>query len=229
MCPPITPELPNPDSLEIPARFFWGARRPGVFSLPTSSSQRFTFQALNQWVQRYASLLHRSGIQAGDRVCLYLANSPQLIVALFGNHLLGAISVPVNSSTPSEEFRYLAEKSDFSALISDQECGSTPKLHIKPSEFWEALDGETASFPENTRADAPALLCFTSGTTARSKGVVLTHQNIKSNLGDLIQVWGLDGTGSTLAFASAFPCPRAGRGPAWLGSHGLHGPGHSEV
>ena len=160
------------------------------FSLPPSSSQQFTFQALNQWVQRYASLLHRSGIRAGDRVCLYLANSPQLIVALFGNHLLGALSVPVNSSTPSEEFRYLAGKSDLSALISDQGCGSTLKLHIKPSEFWEALDGETASFPENTRADAPALLCFTSGTTARPKGVVLTHQNIKSNLGDLIQVWG---------------------------------------
>ena len=155
-----------------------------------SSSQRFTFQTLNKWVQRYASLLHRSGIRAGDRVCLFLSNSPQLIVALFGNHLLGVISVPVNSSTPSEEFNYVAGKAEISALISGQECEFTLKLQIKPQEFWEALQTETTPFPENTRADAPALLCFTSGTTARPKGVVLTHQNIRSNLQDLIQAWG---------------------------------------
>ncbi|MGH9340919.1 MAG: AMP-binding protein [Acidobacteriota bacterium] len=78
--------------------------RPVLEFVPTSGTpQLYSFDTLNHWVECYSSLLYHSGIRRGDRIGLYLANSPQLIVSLFGNHLLGAISVPVNPAATQEE------------------------------------------------------------------------------------------------------------------------------
>ena len=167
-----------------------GRRAVLEFVSSAESSQRFTFQKLSGWIQRYASLLHRSGVRPGDRVCLFLPNSPQLIVALFGNHLLGAISVPVNPASSTEEFQYAARRSEICALVSDQDYAPNLKVRLRPSDLWQVLEEKAGEFLENTNPDTPALLCFTSGTTSRPKGVVLTHRNILSNLQDLIQVWG---------------------------------------
>ncbi len=165
-------------------------RRSAFEFVPYSGPPRsFTFRELNQWVERYACLLHLSGIRKGDRVCLFLPNSPQLIVSLFGNHLIGAISVPVNPAHSMEELAYIAERAEISALVSDHDCPFPLGLHLKPSQFWPALP-ERGDFPESQDEDCPALLCFTSGTTARPKGVLLTHRNVRSNLQDLIQAWG---------------------------------------
>ncbi len=158
------------------------------FSQPNSAPARFSFDELNGWIQRYASKLHRSGLRKGDRVGLYLSNSAELIVALFGNHLLGLITVPINPKTPPAEFRYVAEKAELSALISSADSPVPLKLALDPQELG-ALPRAADEFPENRDPDAPALLCFTSGTTARPKGVILTHTNLRSNLRDLIQVW----------------------------------------
>ena len=157
---------------------------------PPSSPQRFTFQTLNRWIERYAFLLHRSGIRKGERVCLFLPNSPQLVVALFGNHLLGVISVPVNPGSSTEEFQYVVHRAEISGLISDQDFGSNLKLKLLPKDFWQALEEKEGEFPENENPDVSAVLCFTSGTTSQPKGVILTHRNLRSNIQDLIQVWG---------------------------------------
>ncbi len=158
------------------------------FSEPDSEPVCFGFETLNNWVRRYASKLHRSGLQQGDRVGLYLTNSAELIVALFGNHLLGLITVPINPKTPPAEFRYVAEKAELSALVSSADSPVPLKLALRPQELRE-LPQAADEIPENRDPDAPALLCFTSGTTARPKGVILTHANLRSNLRDLIQVW----------------------------------------
>ena len=152
--------------------------------------QEFTLAELNRWIDGYASLLYASGVRKGDRVCLYLPNSPQLIVSLFGNHLLGAITVPVNPGATAKELAYVVQTAQVSALISEADLETPLRLHLHPQEFWEALRPAVGDFPENEDPAAPALLCFTSGTTARPKGVVLTHANLRSNLRDLIQVWG---------------------------------------
>ena len=158
------------------------------FSEPEVEPACFGFDALNCWIRRYASKLHHSGLRRGDRVGLYLSNSAELIVALFGNHLLGLITVPINSKTPPEEFRYVAEKAELSALISSTDSPVPLKLALRPQELRE-LPQAADEIPENRDPDSPALLCFTSGTTARPKGVILTHTNLRSNLQDLIEVW----------------------------------------
>ena len=158
------------------------------FSEPQVEPTCYGFDALNNWIQRYAWKLQHSGLQRGDRVGLYLSNSAELIVALFGNHLLGLITVPINSKTTDEEFRYVARRAELSALVSSADAPLPLKLAIRPEELRE-LPPAADEVPQNRDLDAPALLCFTSGTTARPKGVILTHANLRSNLRDLIQVW----------------------------------------
>ena len=158
------------------------------FSEPEVEPSCLGFDTLNSWIQRYASRLHRSGLRPGDRVGLYLSNSAELIVALFGNHLLGLITVPINPKTPEAEFRYVAEKAELSALVSSADAPVPLKLALRPQELRE-LPPPADEVPQNRDPDAPALLCFTSGTTARPKGVILTHANLRSNLRDLIEVW----------------------------------------
>lgn len=165
--------------------------QPHLKYLPKSGeAQEFSFEVLSQWVDRYASLLYAAGVRKGDRVCLYLPNSPQLIISLFGNHLLGAITVPVNPASTPKELSYVAQTAQVSALISDTALKTPVRVHLRSHQFWSALRQPRGDYPENQDPHAPALLCFTSGTTARPKGVVLTHANLRSNLFDLIQVWG---------------------------------------
>lgn len=159
------------------------------FSDSQSSPECFTFESLNHWIERYASLLYSRGIRRGQRAGIFLPNSPELIVSLFGNHLLGVVTVPINPASSAEELSYMTRRAEISALISSVSPPFKVKLHVSSSEFWDALERPVVSFPANKKLDHPALLCFTSGTTARPKGVVLTHRNLRSNLSDLIQVW----------------------------------------
>src|SRR5690606_36791215 len=76
------------------------------------SIRHFSFNQLNQWVSNYASFLNRRGVGKGERVCLYLPNSLELVVALFGNHLLGVITVPVNPLCTREELEFVAREAE---------------------------------------------------------------------------------------------------------------------
>lgn len=156
---------------------------------PEASPQSFSGRQMARWAERYAALLHRRGIRAGDRVALHLPNSPELVVALFGNHLLGVVTVPVTSAATMQELGYVAERAEITGLVGSDPYPGRVGMQLLKEEFWETLQGQEGSFPESDDPEASALLCFTSGTTARPKGVLLTHRNIRSNLQDLIHVW----------------------------------------
>lgn len=152
-------------------------------------SEVYDLGQLSRWAERYASTLYRAGVRKGDRVALLLRNSPELVVSLFGNHLLGAITVPINPAATDEEFRFAAEKAGIAGLVSGRTWTGPLKIHLVPRDLRELSGGDPSAFPECHDELQPALLCFSSGTTSRPKGVVLTHGNIRSNLADLIQVW----------------------------------------
>ena len=156
---------------------------------PEAAPQSFSGRRIARWAARYAALLHRRGIRAGDRVALHLPNSPELVVALLGNHLLGVVTVPVISAATMTELEYVAGRAEISGLVGSDPFPGRVGMQLLKEEFWEAVQEQQGGFPESDDPEAPALLCFTSGTTARPKGVLLTHRNIRSNLRDLIQVW----------------------------------------
>ena len=156
---------------------------------PGASRQAFSGHQLSRWSERYAAFLHRRGIRAGDRVALHLPNSPELVVALLGNHLLGVVTVPVTSAATMKELEYVAGRAGISGLVGSNPYPRRLRMQLLMGEFWDTLQAQRNGFPESEDPEAPALLCFTSGTTAQPKGVLLTHRNIRSNLQDLIQVW----------------------------------------
>ncbi|MBI4445950.1 MAG: AMP-binding protein [Acidobacteria bacterium] len=167
------------------------SRRPALkfLDITAGTRQEFSVADLKYWIERYAGFIYQAGISPGDRVGILLENSPELIISLFGNHLLGAITVPINPLTTPVEFDYLVKKAEITGLVSNRQEDCPLRFHLHQNDFWRSIDQHGARFPRNTDRASAALLCFTSGTTARPKGVLLTHHNIISNIQDLLQVW----------------------------------------
>jgi acyl-CoA synthetase (AMP-forming)/AMP-acid ligase II len=146
--------------------------------------------------------LRNCGVKAGDVVGLLSYNCPEFLETLFAANCLGAIAMPINWRLAAPEVRYILEHSEARALV----CGdalvdvaedATEALDVlrvsveqPASTGWIALAdlrGEPAT-PVATGGDDAHRLMYTSGTTGRPKGVVLTHANLAwKNLAHIVE------------------------------------------
>ncbi len=111
-----------------------------------------------------ATRLHELGVEAGDRVALRLTNGPAFAAAWFGGLRLGAIVVPLNVLLAQPEIEERMRISGATLLVDDPDL-----LH----------DGsETEAAVANRSSEDPAVILFTSGTSGRAKGAVLTHGGV---------------------------------------------------
>ena len=149
-----------------------------------------SYAELHDRVTRLAHLLRRYGIEHGDRVAFLGPNHPAFLEALFATARLGAVFVPLNTRLALPELRQQLEDSRSSLLLTvrrpaavgSDPAGSTQTLAAE-GEPYEAL---LASMPATGLdvAVVPEDLCmimYTSGTTGRAKGAVLTHGNVLWN------------------------------------------------
>lgn len=124
-----------------------------------------------------AGALRAAGVQRGDHVFLRARSTPELASAVLGTLALGAVAIPSSADlTPEEagfivddaEARFLVQDSGLPSVDAPEGCRVVPldALRIGPA---------LASF-EDTAADEPALLVYTSGTTSRPKGVLHGHR-----------------------------------------------------
>jgi acyl-CoA synthetase (AMP-forming)/AMP-acid ligase II len=131
-----------------------------------------------------ASVLAGGGVQAGDRVALLLHNRIEFVEALLACHHLAAIAVPINFRLADDEIEYILADSGAVALIHDSDdapgagAGIDTVLEVGPA--YE--DAVASAAPRRESADLDeddvALMCYTSGTTGRPKGALLTHRNL---------------------------------------------------
>jgi acyl-CoA synthetase (AMP-forming)/AMP-acid ligase II len=140
-----------------------------------------THAELHERAARLASVLAAGGVQVGDRVALLLHNRIEFVEALLACHRLAAIAVPINFRLAADEIDYILTDSGAVALISDSDVPGSEVglvLEVGPG-YDDAVAGASPwrDLPD-LHEDDVALMCYTSGTTGRPKGALLTHRNL---------------------------------------------------
>jgi len=160
--------------------------------------RRISYREFDEQVSRLAGSLDALGITRGDRVAIQLTTLPEYILLYMGIARLGAVMVGINPLYTAEEASYLLEVTRPRLLVSappfverlDNALARVPVDHRVllggeapgwiPWGHFTSLDRGRRQWP--TEADDPVLIVFTSGTTGKPKGAVLSHRNIISNI-----------------------------------------------
>ena len=151
---------------------------------PGGGLGRITYAQLAGMARSLAAALDDLGVGEGERVAIVSPNAGRFLVALFGVSVFGRILVPVNFRLNAEEIRYIIEHSGSTVALVDPEMEEVvrpiPVKHrfVLGAATDTALFGRAAARPRFGVSDENATVSvnYTSGTTARPKGVQLTHR-----------------------------------------------------
>ena len=185
-----------------PLRFLeYAERQYGGRTAVVCGEKRFTYLEFGQRVRQLAGLLRASGVQSGDRVALLAVNSHRLLEAYYGVLEAGAILLPLNIRLSGSELSYILNDAGAAVLLFDEpflhnvesfrgdlvsvkvfhQMGGTPSGSWLATEAYDDLlsaatpcRADISSVDENSVAE----LFYTSGTSARPKGVMLSHRNV---------------------------------------------------
>lgn len=162
--------------------------------------RRYSYATLEARVNRLSNALRRMGVGVGDKVAVLSPNSHRMLEAFFAVPQLGAILTPLNYRLTTPEFAYILEHSETKVVLVDWEYTQqlaplvdtlkgvrhyvvlrdteTPTAELPAQDYEAVLAAESPDF-EASAAIAEtdiATLNYTSGTTARPKGVMLSHR-----------------------------------------------------
>ncbi|WCE41134.1 long-chain fatty acid--CoA ligase [Brevibacterium sp. BDJS002] len=154
-----------------------------------------TYAQLADRVEKLSGWLADSGVRAGDRVAYWGGNHPALLETLFAATRLGAVAVLINARLTGTEAEFILRDSGATALFFGREQAEDVleaaehvgvELLVDVDNSGRARDYSGTSSPNevaevNSGLDDPAVILYTSGTTGRPKGAVLTHGNILFN------------------------------------------------
>jgi acyl-CoA synthetase (AMP-forming)/AMP-acid ligase II len=147
-----------------------------------------TYADLGRRARALAAGLDELGIDAGDRVAVASHNSARLLELLYAVPSAGRILVPINFRLQPAEVSYIVEHSGATALLLDPELDESLGTITAKHRFLLGRQSDEALLrfdrepsPWHADEDATATINYTSGTTARPKGVQITHRNIWVN------------------------------------------------
>jgi acyl-CoA synthetase (AMP-forming)/AMP-acid ligase II len=154
---------------------------------PAPSLGEMTYAELGARARRMAARLDQLGVGVGERVAIVSHNSARLLAAFFGVAGYGRVLVPVNFRLRPEEVRYIVGHSGAKVLFVDPELDEA-LASVEAEHRFVLGDDDQLFAPEGTEPqpwdpdeNATACINYTSGTTARPKGVQITHRNIWVN------------------------------------------------
>jgi amino acid adenylation domain-containing protein len=158
-------------------------RFPGKPAL-VAGSARLTYAELAARAAGLAAELKRQGVQRGDRVVVFLQNSPEAVISIFGTLMAGGVFSVVNPSTKADKLAYILNNCTAKALITEPRLAAVATQAKAEAPAVAAMITTPFSFPD---AAAPrfagidldvAMIVYTSGSTGFPKGVTMTHANI---------------------------------------------------
>ncbi len=160
-----------------------------VYNCPDARQpvEEWRFVDIERAVLQFAAALSALGLQQGDRVAIRLGNSSRSALLFFGAIAGGYIALPLSDQLTDGELRALLDDSGAAVIATSDELSEAavpPGVHVLSAEsvedmFWDKTSGAycgTQQTYADTRADDPAYLIYTSGTTARPKGVLHAHR-----------------------------------------------------
>ena len=175
-------------------RALYGAREAVV-----DGALRFTYEQFFERCDRLSSALQRLGVKPGDRVAYIAPNTHSQLESFYAVPQIGAVLVPINYRLSPEEFTYIITHSGATVVCAHEdylECLDTLRPQLPDVRHFIALEGKRTGFldyetlvseassdfvkPEIGERDL-LTINYTSGTTSRPKGVMITHRNAYMN------------------------------------------------
>ncbi len=148
--------------------------------------KKLSYRELYQHVDRFAAYLQEQGYEKGDVIALYTLNSDLFLIAYLGVQLAGFIVMPINTKLAAPEIDYIFIHSQAKGLIYDERLAESLKDVSYSFQHAIGLQEMNNRIEQQDRertivsleAHDTAVIMYTSGTTGKPKGVMLTHQNI---------------------------------------------------
>lgn len=158
-----------------------GGDRPALF---LGRDQVADYGNFHQKAARVAGWLVSQGVEPGDRVAIFMKNCPDYLIALFGIWYAGAAAVPVNAKLHGREAAYILENSGTRLVYASagldtalREAGVTLDIiDFSGADGAAVLAADPVTAPVRRAPQDLAWLFYTSGTTGRPKGVMITHR-----------------------------------------------------